>query len=335
MIRDPESISILTRPFRRRFARLVGRGTTALFLALRAFDSGEIILPDLICSTVLDAVLLAGMTPVFADVTSDRFTIDPVSIARKITPHTRAILAAHLFGHVMDVAALRRFGIPIIEDAVQGLGGYFEGQPVGTLGDISFTSFHPTKMIGGYGGLVGTDDPVLWKAIQRTDFTVPAPPTDEGERFRHYRPQLEAMRVSLLRPFDSSADNIAAIRAGWLHLPQNVQARREKAQYLRANLAGVFTPEIWSGDVPWRYTIAAPDRASAAWLRRKLQQAGLGGSALYPSLANLYAPDPSLRSIEIVPRLINLWVDAETTQASLNRVIVISQSRPPLPQARR
>ena len=68
----------------RRFARLVGRGTTALYVALRAIalchGLGEIILPDVICSSVLDAVLLAGFRPVFADVVAPRLSIDCASV---------------------------------------------------------------------------------------------------------------------------------------------------------------------------------------------------------------------------------------------------------------
>src|SRR5579859_7258572 len=89
----------------RRYARIVGRGTTALYVALRALalrdglgdDPGEVIVPDLICSNVLDAVVLAGFTPRFADVLPDRFNADPDSIRRLIGPSTRAVVAGHIF----------------------------------------------------------------------------------------------------------------------------------------------------------------------------------------------------------------------------------------------
>src|SRR5260221_642399 len=92
----------------RRYARLVGRGTTALYVALRALalcdgDGGEIILPDVICSTVLDAVLLAGFAPVFTDITPEHFTIDPVSIRQKITDAARGIITAHGFWHIPKI----------------------------------------------------------------------------------------------------------------------------------------------------------------------------------------------------------------------------------------
>src|SRR5258708_5468337 len=201
-------------PLQRRYGRLVGRGTTALYVALRAIAAcdgpGEIILPDLICSTVLDAVLLAGFAPRFADVTPDRFTLDAQDVCRKITPSTRGVIVAHLFGNVMDTLSIKRQSVRIIEDAVQGLGGWSAGQQVGTLGDIAFTSFHPTKMIPGYGGLVATDDPVLSEAIQGISLSDRVAPYAEG-RYAHYQHQLAATLPALIRPFDDDEVNIAAI----------------------------------------------------------------------------------------------------------------------------
>src|SRR4051812_21574304 len=112
----------LARQTQRRHAFAFGRGTTALFVALKALapdGNGEVILPDIICSTVVDAVVLAGLTTVFADITADRFAMSAESVRAKLTPKTRAIIAAHVFGYIRDVEDLRQFGVPIIEDAVQ------------------------------------------------------------------------------------------------------------------------------------------------------------------------------------------------------------------------
>src|SRR5579859_2758867 len=129
--------SSIAASMRRRYVRLLGRGTTALYVALRALalhdglgdDPGEVILPDLICSNVLDAVVLAGFTPRFADVLPGRFNADPDSVRRLIGPSTRAVVAGHIFGTVEDIPD---YGVPVIEDAVQGLGGVTpSGRPVG------------------------------------------------------------------------------------------------------------------------------------------------------------------------------------------------------------
>jgi dTDP-4-amino-4,6-dideoxygalactose transaminase len=321
----------------RRYARIVGRGTTALYVALRALalrnggGGGEIILPDLICSTVLDAVLLAGFAPIFADATPDRFTIDPVSIRQRINGATRGIITAHVFGHIAEIEDTDDFGVPVIEDAVQGLGGAFDKQPVGTLGKISFASFDETKMIGGRGGIVTTDDPTLWELIQRVSVTaLPTAIYAETPRLAHYREQLAATASTLIRPFDNRDENVTRILAGWKRLSQNVRERNEKAQQLQARLSDLplTLPEIRQGDAVWRYTFAAPNRASAAWILRHLQLAGVQGSNLYPSLSDIFAPEPGLLSASIAPSLVNLWVDQETGQGEIDKMVEVIRSTP-------
>ncbi len=309
----------------RRYVRLVGRGTTALYVALRALalrdGPGEVILPDLICSTVLDAVLLAGFRPILADVVPGRFTLDPQDVRRKITPTTRAILVAHLFGHVVDLSDA---GVPVIEDAVQGLGGTANGRPVGTLGTISFLSFHETKMIDGRGGAVLTDDEALWEAIRQVDLeALPPAPKDEPERYRHYRRQIDL--PALIRAFDESPHNVDQIEAGWRRLEANAAERNEKAAQIHAALQGLplLLPEIRPGDVIWRYTFAAPTRADTSWILRHLQAAGLSGSSLYPPLSTLFTPDAALFSQTLTRRLVNLWVDSSVSAAQLDQTMQV------------
>ncbi len=326
--------SAIAARLQRRYARLVGRGTTALYVALRALEringAGEIILPDVICSTVLDAVLLAGDVPVFADVIPNRFTIDPVDIREKINAQTRGVIVAHLFGHVADVP---NFGVPLIEDAVQGLGGN-----VGTLGDISFISFDDSKMIGGRGGVVLTDDPGLAEAIQGVSLSpgdvsrLPSysPAIQCREHIQSYWPQLEAMRERLIRPFDESAENVERIEAGWQKLAGNVQRRNENALWLSEQLAGlpITLPEVRAGDAIWRYTLTAPNAAAASWILRRLQIDGLRGSSLYLPLSRLFAPNKQLFSATLERRLINLWVDLTVDKAELKRAVEIIRSAP-------
>src|SRR5947209_5243035 len=132
--------AVVMERMQRRYARLVGRGTTALYVALRAIalthGLGAAIVPDVICSTVLDAVLLAGFRPLFADVTPDRFGLDSAAAAHLIAHNAavRAVIAGHIFGYA---SAMPPLAVPIIEDAVQGLGGNVNGRPIGTLGAIS------------------------------------------------------------------------------------------------------------------------------------------------------------------------------------------------------
>jgi dTDP-4-amino-4,6-dideoxygalactose transaminase len=322
----------LAEQMQRKYIRLVGRGTTALYIALRALHviskpRHEIILADIVCSVVLDAALLAGYIPIFAHVT-DRFTLNWPHIQEQITPHTQTIVAAHSFGHASNFISLE---FPVIEDAVQGLGGHVNGQPIGTLGDISFTSFHPTKMIGGYGGLVATDDPDLWSAIQQINLDQPVPISHYASaRYQAYGTQLAVLRSTMIRPFDRSIENIEQIQNSWKCLPTNVAQRNEKAAYLRDKLSPLplALPNILPGDAIWRYTFAAPNLTTARWILRHLQSAGLPGSNLYPSMSNMFQPELNLPSAAIAPRLINLWVDEHTTFEHLDNMISVIYATP-------
>jgi len=322
-----------------RFVRLVGRGTTALYVALRALSlrdgPGEVILPDVICSNVLDAVLLAGYTPIFANVERDRFMLDMTNVRQQITASTRAVVTAHLFGYTAEIPT---YGVPVIEDAVQGLGGSVNGQPVGTLGDVSFTSFNETKMVGGQGGVVATDDESLWDAIQHIELASTDSPSPfaargvggEVNRFNSYNHQLATIRNSLIRTFDASPENISRIQASWGTLAANVSERNEKARYLRDKLADLplALPEIRPGDAIWRYSFIAPNRTAANWILRHLQLANLSGSNLYPSLSNIFTQPSALASQSFAPNIVNLWVDTATDQAQLDQAITIIRSTP-------
>ena len=320
-----------------RYARFVGRGTTALYIAFRSLalinGPGEIILPDLICSTVLDAVLLAGHMPVFADVLPGRWTIDPVDVRRKISERTRAVLVAHLFGHVADVPRdmFADLGVPIIEDAIQGLGG-----TVGQIGAITTViGFAENKMIGGRGGILLTDNPTLWDVISQISISelpvdLPTSVQRHNDRLHTYRQQLQSAVPDLLCSFDESTKNIAQIEADWQNLAKNVQIRNVNARYLSDCLANTTLQlsAIRPGDAIWRFTFTAPTVLAANWIVRHLQRAGLPGSRLYPSLSNIFTPGTALTCTLVAPRLINLWVDPTMDRATLDRVLAIVRNAP-------
>jgi dTDP-4-amino-4,6-dideoxygalactose transaminase len=151
-------------------------GTDALVLALRALDVGagdEVIVPAFTFAATAEAVVLAGATPVFADIERDTFVIDPRSVAPLIGERTRAIIPVHLFGQCApmdDIGELAaRHGLVVVEDAAQAMGARWRGRPAGALGHVAAFSFHPTKNLGaaGDGGLVTTADPGLAARLRR------------------------------------------------------------------------------------------------------------------------------------------------------------------------
>jgi dTDP-4-amino-4,6-dideoxygalactose transaminase len=161
--------------FERTFADYVGAkhcvgvnsGTSALHLALICADVGrwdEVITVPMTFIATSWAVSYVGARPVFVDVDSKTYTMDPAQVERRITPRTRAILPVHLYGQTADLEPLldisRRRGIPLIEDAAQAHGAEYRGKRAGTFGLAGCYSFYPGKNLGalGEGGAVVTDD---------------------------------------------------------------------------------------------------------------------------------------------------------------------------------
>lgn len=137
----------------------VSSGAAALCLALRALEVGqgaEVILPTYVCGSVRDAVHTAGAVAILADV-GEQGLLTAASVAPRVTRRTAAIVVPHLFGARADVAALRTFGVPLVEDCAQALD--WPGRwPL--AGDAAVVSFHPTKCLTtGEGGLAVAADP--------------------------------------------------------------------------------------------------------------------------------------------------------------------------------
>jgi len=136
----------------------VSSGTSALTLALLSLNIGvgdEVIIPSYTCSALWHAVKAADSSPVFADIETTSFNLDPGDIKRKITSKTKAIIFPHMFGQPGRIEEVLKFKIPVIEDIAQAIGATINNRPVGSFGDISVISFYATKVIGaGEGGSV-------------------------------------------------------------------------------------------------------------------------------------------------------------------------------------
>jgi perosamine synthetase len=149
-----------------RHAVAVANGTVALHLALVALSVGpgdEVIVPDLTYIASANAVNYCGAIPVFADVTTDTWTIDPIDVARKITPATRVVMAVHLYGHPAEIdplhALTQQHDLVLMEDAAEAHGAEYRGRRTGALGTLATFSFFGNKIITtGEGGMVTTDD---------------------------------------------------------------------------------------------------------------------------------------------------------------------------------
>lgn len=147
-----------------------GNGLDAIRLILLAYGIGkgdEVIVPaNTFIATVL-AVTYVGATPVFVDADMHTYNIDIGKIEEKITEKTKAIIAVHLYGRIVQMdkicALAKKCSLKVIEDAAQAHGVMYQGKKAGSFGDAAAFSFYPGKNLGALGdaGAVVTSDKEL------------------------------------------------------------------------------------------------------------------------------------------------------------------------------
>ncbi len=156
--------------FGKRHGLMVNSGSSANTLAVAAFDwpmGTEVITPVLTFSTTVAPLVQQGLVPVFVDVEPDTFNIDAAGIEAMIGPKTQGMLVPNLIGNLSDWKALRaladRHNLRVIEDSADTIGHHYHGGPIGSLADVSITSFYASHVVtcAGFGGMVMFDDETL------------------------------------------------------------------------------------------------------------------------------------------------------------------------------
>ena len=152
----------------------LANGTLALDVALKSLGIGagdEVVVTPRTFIASISCVVNAGAVPVFADVEADSGNLSAITIARVLTPRTKAIVCVHLAGWPCDMdpimALAQQRGLKVIEDCAQAHGAKYKGRSVGSVGHVGAWSFCQDKIIttGGEGGMVTTNDEALWRAM--------------------------------------------------------------------------------------------------------------------------------------------------------------------------
>lgn len=159
------------------WAVALSSATGGMHLVLHALGIGpgdEVITPSMTWVSTVNLIVLAGATPVFADIDRDTLMISSDSIKECLTDRTRLIVPVHFAGAPADMEPIRRIaedmGISLVEDAAHALGTKYMGEPVGRRGTSIF-SFHPIKNITtGEGGMFCSDDQELIERIRCLKF---------------------------------------------------------------------------------------------------------------------------------------------------------------------
>ena len=217
------------------FADLVNSGTSAVYAALGGLElapAGEVVIPPITDPGGAMPVALLNLIPVVADAAPGTFNAGAQQIAAVLTPHTRAILVAHIAGEPADMDPIlelsRSRGLPVVEDCAQSHGALYHGRPVGTFGAVAAFSTMSGKhhATGPQGGVVfSTDEQIGWRCKRFADRGKPLGLTGGTN-----------VRAGLnLNGNDLSA---AVGRVQLARLPQIIAARRRVAGAIADGLAG-------------------------------------------------------------------------------------------------
>lgn len=147
--------------------------TGALHMGLAALGVGpgdEVVLADTNWIASAAPITYLGAKPVFVDILSDSWCIDPKRVRAAITPKTKAIIAVHLYGNLCEMDELmaigEQHGIPVIEDSAEAIGSIYHGKRAGSMGKFGAFSFHGTKTLTtGEGGMFVTNDADLFEQV--------------------------------------------------------------------------------------------------------------------------------------------------------------------------
>jgi dTDP-4-amino-4,6-dideoxygalactose transaminase len=201
--------------------------THALEMAALLLNIGpgdEVIVPSFTFVSTINAFVLRGAKPVFADIRPDTLNLDERQLPDLITARTKAVVVVHYagVGCEMDtiLALAERAGVPIVEDNAHGLFGRYKGRPLGSLGTASALSFHETKNFTcGEGGalLLNTADMVTRAEILREKGT---------NRSRFFRGEIDKYTWVDLGSSYVPSELAAAFLFGQLELFETVQSRR-------------------------------------------------------------------------------------------------------------
>jgi dTDP-4-amino-4,6-dideoxygalactose transaminase len=212
---------------------------TALLLDIKPGD--EVIVPSFTFVSTINAFVLRGARPVFADIRSDTLNLDERKIEDLITDRTRAMIVVHYAGvgcemdAITPIAAHHR--LHLIEDNAHGLFGAYRGRPLGTFGIFATQSFHETKNFScGEGGALLINNPA---DIERAEII-----REKGtDRSRFFRGQVDKYTWVDLGSSYLPSDLLAAFLLAQLEAREEIQNKRRQIwQTYRQQLSG------WAND---------------------------------------------------------------------------------------
>jgi UDP-2-acetamido-2-deoxy-ribo-hexuluronate aminotransferase len=260
----------------------VANGTDALQIAQMALGIGsgdEVITPGFNYIAAAETIALLGAKPVYVDIDSKTYNLDPLKLEAAITPRTKAIIPVSLYGQCADYDVINQiadsYGLPVIEDAAQSFGASYKGRKSCNLTKIATTSFFPSKPLGCYGdgGAIFTNDEELGRVMRQI--------ARHGQERRYYH-----VRVGVNSRLDTIQASILLQKLSILD--SEIQERCLVAKHyeeILSKVGGALLPfvEVFNQSAWAQYTIQVDNRDLIA---ERLSTAGIPTSIHYPTPLN-------------------------------------------------
>ena len=255
----------------------VSNGTAALDVAVVLLDlkpGDEVIMPTFTIISCAQAIVRGGGRPVLVDSDARTWQMDGRQVAGKITPHTRAIMVVHIYGHPADMDPLLdlagRHNLMVIEDAAEAHGAEYRGRKCGGMSDISTFSFYANKLITtGEGGMVLTNDDGYAERAR-------------GLRNLCFRPERRFYHTELGHNYRLTNLQAALGLAQMERMDQIIAKKRWIGQAYTERLRDIPhfqlpMEEPWARQVYWMYGLVLDDASAldAALLAGRLRQRGV------------------------------------------------------------
>jgi dTDP-4-amino-4,6-dideoxygalactose transaminase len=195
---------------------------TAILLDIKPGD--EVIVPSFTFVSTINAFVLRGAKPVFADIRPDTLNMDETKLESLITPNTRAIVPVHYAGVGCEMDTIGTiadtYDISIVEDNAHGLFGKYKGRYLGTFGSFATQSFHETKNFTcGEGGALIVNDP---RFVERAEII-----REKGtNRSRYFRGQVDKYTWVDIGSSYLPSDILAAFLYAQLEAREEIQKKR-------------------------------------------------------------------------------------------------------------
>lgn len=338
-----------------RYCAAVSSGTASLMCALAGLGIGpgdEVIVPAYTWIATASAVVALGAVPIIAEV-DESLTLDPADVEKKISPYTRVIATVHMRGGVSRMAELKaiaqKHNLKLLEDVAQAAGASYQGQRLGSIGDVGAFSLQFNKIItSGEGGVVITSDSKIHDRILMYNDVVGGqrnqiPPEEilPGINFRMGELPGAVALVQLQR-LDGLLDTMRQNKATLVASMADVA--HQKGVTLRDN------PDP-KGDAAISLIFFAPTVEQADYAKNALRAEGVGASVLYhPDRSDYhiyrhwapimhkrtwserggpwryhereinYEPDMCPRSLDLLGRAVHLDVSPELSGAQVEEV---------------